>query len=198
MQGLLKLNLPKTIKVISILIFIIFISNLNSQIISKSSHTKNKLARLLKISKSTKLRKLASYGTLKPYIKQFFYTLNQVRTNPKSLVPYLKKEMKLFKGKVLYRPGKPGLVTIEGANAYKILISHLENMKPVKPMEWSNAIAKACQLFVEDVGPKGVTGHDSSNGDNFWKRISDQGTINGSAAENLAYGSLNGKDSLIQ
>jgi len=44
---------------------------------------------------------------------------NQLRTNPKKLIPVLEDMVKRFDGKRLKRPGLPTLVTEEGAKVVK-------------------------------------------------------------------------------
>ena len=122
-----------------------------------------------------------------------FEEMNKVRADPKSLIPYVQKGIKEFNGKV-----RRGVTTHEGTGAWNELISVLESQQALKPMTWSNGMAKACQLFAEWSGPNGIIGHNGPNGKSMAARIEEQGTWQRSIGENVAYGHLNGKESLIQ
>jgi uncharacterized protein YkwD len=38
-------------------------------------------------------------------------------------------------------------------------------------MKWSNEVAKAAKDHADDIGPKGLTGHDGSDGSNLGDRL---------------------------
>jgi len=62
-------------------------------------------------------------------------------------------------------------------------------------MTWSNGLAKACEKFTMWAGPRGTTGHSGPNGKSMGDRISAEGQWQSTIGENLAYGTLNGKES---
>ena len=88
--------------------------------------------------------------------------------------------------------------TIEGAPAVQEAIRFLNNQKPIANLTWSNEIWKACRDHVEDQGPKGKTSHTGTDGSSFTDRISRYGTIINPSGENLAWGSTDPKDAIIQ
>ena len=65
--------------------------------------------------------------------------------------------------------------TDEGASAVRELIDFLNNQPPLKPLEWNTELARACKDHVEDVGPKGIAGHDGSDGSVLRDRTSRYG-----------------------
>jgi uncharacterized protein YkwD len=132
--------------------------------------------------------------------KDLFAAMNAVRTNPKSLIPDLKKRLKWFDGDTMYRPGeKVGLTTNEGPTAVLELIKFLEHADPLPKMGWSNGLSKTCQDFSDWAGPKGKMGHTGPTvGEQMWDRASKHGQWSGMVGENLSYGSKNGKDAMIQ
>jgi len=122
-----------------------------------------------------------------------FNEMNNVRTDPKSLIPYLQTGISEFVGNV-----RNGISTAEGPSAWYELINVLNSISPLAPMTWSNGMANACQIFIDWQGPSGETGHTGPNGKTMSERISEQGQWVSSIGENMAYGKLDGKESLVQ
>ena len=131
--------------------------------------------------------------TYQENIKLVFDELNKVRAEPKSLIPFLQNGITEFNGKI-----RNGVMTAEGAGAWQELLSVLEIQQAMEPITWSNGMAKACQLFVEWSGPNGVVSHIGPSGKSMADRLDEQGTWSTAIGENLAYGYLNGKESLVQ
>ena len=128
-----------------------------------------------------------------------FAQTNKLRTDPKSFIPHLEKRLGYFNGKVVNVPGEDsGHVTQEGPNAVKEAINFLKKAKPLKALGWSDGIAKACQDHVKDNGPRGLVGHDGSDGSTFWQRMERYGNIGGRWAENCSYGKSTGLDVVMQ
>ena len=119
--------------------------------------------------------------------------MNKVRADPKLIIPELEATVKQFKGKLL-----GSLMTQEGAPAYTELIDFLKVQKPLSPMTWSNGIAAACQKFIDKAGPVGTFGHTGPDGSTMVTRLNAEGKWLSIIGENLAYGSQNGKKTLIQ
>lgn len=59
---------------------------------------------------------------------------------------------------------------------------------PVGPLEWNDLLHDAARSHCEDTGPKGMTGHDSSNGDDMGTRVERFGEWGGTIGENCSYG----------
>ena len=74
----------------------------------------------------------------------------QVRTNPKSLIPYLTTMLNNFEGNLLVMPGKTRMRTNEGPAAVKEAINFLKNQKPVGSMSLANALKNACKYHTLD------------------------------------------------
>ena len=56
-------------------------------------------------------------------------------------------------------------MTQEGPAAYREVIEYLKSAKPItKPLAWSQELANACRDHCNDTGPKGITGHDGTDG----------------------------------
>ena len=58
-------------------------------------------------------------------------------------------------------------------------------------------LAKAAVHHCNDTGPGGLTGHNSTNGDNMSKRLKKFGASIGHSGENIAYGKEKGLEIVI-
>eukprot|EP00347_Sterkiella_histriomuscorum_P014752 403359673 len=97
---------------------------------------------------------------------------NQIRQNPKILIPYLIQLYDSFQGNIMYPDGQIyGRNTDEGPSAVLEAIEFLNSTDPVGPLVWDQNLADTCQYLVEDIGPKGLFQHENSNGETFSKRV---------------------------
>jgi len=103
--------------------------------------------------------------------KEIFTLVNQVRQDPKSFVPQIEKVLAQLDGDVIRREGKTNIRTNEGAKAVKEAIEYLKKAPAVDAVRWSPELAQSCSLHVEDIGPKGLMQHESSQGQTVKDRI---------------------------
>ena len=122
-------------------------------------------------------------------IKEIFHLHNELRTNPKSFIPKLENSIKYYKEDNIYSPpDEEPIKTLEGKEAVHDAIKFLENQKSLPKLFLSEEISKACQDHIKDIGPKGMTGHEGSDGKNISDRIEKYGEWDGDIAENLDFG----------
>ena len=81
------------------------------------------------------------------------------------------------------------LVTKEGPVAVKEAIEFLNLQEPVGALEWSDYLWQASRDHTKDIGPKGLTGHDGSNGSSSKDRLNKYGKFLAVCGENLSFGS---------
>ena len=124
------------------------------------------------------------------YAQELFEAQNTLRTNPKYYVPYLKKIVKSFKGKRSHMPGRPILVTKEGAKAVNEAIDFLNKQKPMHALTYSDLLSKASQDHADDIEANGFTGHKGSDGSTMSDRIERHCVWSGTIGENLAYSNI--------
>lgn len=123
---------------------------------------------------------------------------NAARTDPAGYAAHLEALLPHFDGSILRRPGsRVGLQTNEGPNAVREAIRALRQQTPLPTLAWADGLALAARDHVRDQGPSGATGHDGRDGSSMDSRIRRYGAWNGSAAENIDYGSANARDVLI-
>ena len=96
------------------------------------------------------------------------------------------------------RPDGVNMQTQEGAAAIKELITFLKEHQPVAPLGWSNGLYKAALYHCQDTGPRGMTGHESSDRTDTFERIEKFGQWQSTAGENCSYGSEDAMGVVLQ
>jgi len=105
------------------------------------------------------------------------------------LIAYLEEYVDNMDGNIYRVPGHPaGLSTKEGPSAVYEAIEFCRSAEPVGPLEWNQLLHEAAKSHCDDTGPKGMTGHDSSNGDDMSRRVERFGDWGGTIGENCSYG----------
>jgi uncharacterized protein YkwD len=130
-----------------------------------------------------------------------FDQTNMLRANPVQYVDILSSRRSRFNGMLYVRDNSPvRLVTQEGVAPYNEAIDVLATQIALPQLQWSDRLANIAAAHVKDTGPKGITGHISSSGDNFSKRAIglDPGDRAWGAAENISYGTDTGVDVVVQ
>ena len=114
---------------------------------------------------------------------------NEVRKNPKMLIPKLKAMLPKFTGKTYKEPGSNmNWRTNEGAPAVQEAIDFLQKQKSVASLDWSDALRKAARDHVNDMGPTGKTGHTGTDGSDPFTRMKRYTALKGQSGENIQYG----------
>ena len=126
--------------------------------------------------------------------KQILDELNLCRSDPKKYSTKLQNTLKYYKGKIYERPSKPPLETREGPANVESCISYLKSLRPMHSLTWSNSLYLAAQAHVDDIGPKGIIGHNSSDGKEPSERVAQYCQWSGALGENIAYGCVDAED----
>ena len=122
-------------------------------------------------------------------IKELYHLHNELRANPQSFIPKLENSLKYYKETKIYSPpDEEPIKTAEGIDAVKETIEFLKKQKNLPKLILSDILNKACQDHIKDIGPKGMTGHEGSDGKNISDRIEKYGEWDGDIAENLDFG----------
>ena len=122
---------------------------------------------------------------------------NDLRVNPKSFIPKLQEYLNHFRDKILHLPGEDPIQTYEGKTAIEKAISFLSSQQPVPPLTYNYNLSKACKDHVNDIGPKGLTSHEGSDGKNISDRIERYCEWDGACAESIDFGFKNVDNILI-
>jgi uncharacterized protein YkwD len=129
--------------------------------------------------------------------KEILYVHNQLRRNPQSFIPKLRESLSHFRDKIYHKPGEDPIQTYEGPEAIEDAIQFLQNQKPVKELIYNENITLACKDHVHDIGVKGLTTHEGSDGKNISDRIEKYCEWDGAAAENLDFGFKNAENIIL-
>ena len=78
--------------------------------------------------------------------------------------------------------------------AWKEAKIELNEQKSLQPLKWSDALALAAQDHCEDIGEKGVFGHEGSDGSKVWDRMRRYGDTADNMGESLSFGKSRGTE----
>ena len=122
--------------------------------------------------------------------KNIFNLINKFRANPRELARHLDRIKKYLdiKTNILSEPDKIQIQMVEGEDIFNEAINYLNNLKPLQPFQWEEALAKSAQEHVDDIGPKGLLLYQSSDGTEPEERISKYGDYIESLGENIDFG----------
>ena len=117
-----------------------------------------------------------------------FQEQNKIRTDPKSYISKLQSWLPKFRDNTLYLLKENPLKTFEGKHAIEEAIRFLSKQNPLPPLVYSEALSKAASDHIKDIGEKGLTSHEGSNGETVSDRIEKYTEWDGSCAENIDFG----------
>mmetsp|Transcript_2664 Transcript_2664/g.3022 ORF Transcript_2664/g.3022 Transcript_2664/m.3022 type:complete len:504 (+) Transcript_2664:175-1686(+) len=124
-----------------------------------------------------------------PYEKEVYELINRARSDPNSMITFLKERLDNFvDGSNNLRTGPNMLqVTREGKAAVEEAIGFLAHQETLSKLTWNNDIANAAKSFVLDVGPAGKIGHEGTDGSKPQERVKKVFPQTAAAAESLKY-----------
>lgn len=114
--------------------------------------------------------------------------INLARTRPSEYAAYLEALRPMFAGKEYRRPGRPGLLTEEGAAALEDAIRFMRAARPVAPLTSAGGMCSGARELVKEQGASGETGHKSADGSFCEQRTGRYGSWKEPIGENLSYG----------
>eukprot|EP00164_Ancoracysta_twista_P005501 GFYU01007547.1.p1 GENE.GFYU01007547.1~~GFYU01007547.1.p1 ORF type:complete len:790 (-),score=280.46 GFYU01007547.1:102-2471(-) len=95
---------------------------------------------------------------------------NKCRCDPQGYIRILEDFKQYYDGKTIRIPGQTPLVTMEGVDAVDEAIDFLDTQEPLHPLMFSKALSLAAMDLVDDHGPKGLTGHEGTDGTDAGER----------------------------
>jgi uncharacterized protein YkwD len=114
--------------------------------------------------------------------------MNFARTTPGEYASFLNELKQYYDGKLLKKPGKIPLVTQEGVSAVDEALGFLRSAEQRPPLSPSRGMSRGARDHVEDEGPKGLIGHQGSDGSDAGDRVNRYGTWEKQVGENISYG----------
>ena len=122
--------------------------------------------------------------------KNIFNLINKFRANPRELARHLQQLKKYLdkNSNILSEPDKIQIQMVEGEEVFNEAINYLNNLRPLQPFQWEEALAQSAQEHVDDIGPKGLLLYQSSDGTEPEDRIAKYGDYVESLGENIDFG----------
>ena len=122
--------------------------------------------------------------------QNIFNLINKFRANPRELARHLQQLKKYLdtNSNILSEPDKIQIQMVEGEEVFNEAINYLNNLRPMQPFQWEEALAQSAQEHVDDIGPKGLLLYQSSDGTEPEERITRYGKYIDSLGENIDFG----------
>ena len=118
---------------------------------------------------------------------EIFNEQNRVRTDPKSYIDKLERAKSFFKDKIFRHPAEIPIETYEGVKGIENAIEFLKNQEPLEPLRANRELSKAAKDHATDIGSKGLSSHEGSDGTGISDRVEKYIEWDGALAENLDF-----------
>ena len=112
---------------------------------------------------------------------------NRVRTDPKTYIDKLERAKSFFKDKIFRHPAEIPIETYEGVKGVENAIEFLKNQEPLEPLKMSRELSQAAKDHAMDIGSKGLSSHEGSDGSGISDRVEKYIEWDGAIAENLDF-----------
>jgi uncharacterized protein YkwD len=155
------------------------------------------IARRYSLTVCLALLPAAAAAQMTTFEQEVLAEVNLARTDPVGYARHLERLLQYFDGNLLRVPGTVALRTDEGPRAVREAIDALRAQTPLRALMGSQGMARAARDHVKDLGPRGGFGHTGTDGSRMDGRISRYGRWDGTAAENISYGSDTPRDVVI-
>lgn len=144
-----------------------------------------------------KIKTPSNISNLNVFEKNLVDQINELRNNPKQYANKLKERLKYFRGNTFIIPDKISIKTKEGQQAVHEAIDVLEKTSPMQLLNIHQSLNESSKYHVNDIGPKGIVSHNSSNGETAYKRILRFGKFN-EIGEVISFGIFDPEEIVIQ
>ncbi|MBV8683487.1 MAG: CAP domain-containing protein [Caulobacteraceae bacterium] len=114
--------------------------------------------------------------------------INAARADPAAYAARLRVYLHAFRGRIVEEPGRPQIMTVEGASAVEEAIDDLERRAPAPPLATNVALARVARSLLADQEASGRIGHVGSDGATLSERMRRAGVFAMGMEEDIAYG----------
>ena len=119
--------------------------------------------------------------------EDIFQEHNKLRKDPKSYIEKLTKAENYYKDKIFRHPNEFPIESYEGVEGIKNAIEFLKNQEPVKELIYSEPLSKSAFDHANDIGSKGLFGHEGTGDSILSDRIEKYSEWDGAIAESLQF-----------
>ncbi len=127
-------------------------------------------------------------GQLSTLEREVVREVNLARSDPQQYATLLEQWRAFYKGRRIERPGKPTILTEEGAVAVDEAIGYLRNIGARPTLTLSAGMSRGAKDHVNEMGPAGALGHRGLRGSWPTERINRYGRWREAVGENIYYG----------
>jgi len=113
--------------------------------------------------------------------------LNLARTNPAAYAGYVEQHKRDFKNYSMVLVDGIWIKTLEGVPAVDEAIGYLRKVAPAPALSASGPLVLSARDHLNDIGPKGMTGHGGSDGSRPLERIRRHGKPKSATGESIAF-----------
>ena len=124
------------------------------------------------------------YDTLS---QEIFTEQNRVRTDPSSYIEKLERAKNFFREKIFRHPAEIPIETYEGVDGITNAIEFLKTQEPLSELKYSEELSNAAKDHAIDIGSKGLSSHEGSDGNGICERVEKYVEWDGAIAENLDF-----------
>jgi len=124
--------------------------------------------------------------------------LNLARTNPAAYAGVVEQYKRDFKNYTMVLVDGLWTRTVEGVPAVDEAIGYLRKVAPAPALSASGPLVLSARDHVNDIGPKGMTGHEGSDGSRPAVRIRRYGTPKSTTGENIAFRPVTARSIVVQ
>ena len=124
------------------------------------------------------------YDTLS---QEIFTEQNRVRTDPSSYIEKLERAKNFFREKIFRHPAEIPIETYEGVDGITNAIEFLKTQEPLSELKYSEELSNAAKDHAIDIGSKGLSSHEGSDGNGICERVEKYIEWDGAIAENLDF-----------
>lgn len=127
-------------------------------------------------------------GQLSALEREIVREVNLARSDPPQYAALLERWKTFYKGRRIERPGKPTILTEEGAAAVEEAIGYLRSSSSRPTLTFSAGMSRGAKDHAKEMGPAGALGHRGLYGSWPTERINRYGRWREAAGENIYYG----------
>ena len=124
--------------------------------------------------------------------------LNLARFNPSAYARYVEEHKNSFRRGFGVEVDGRRVRTVEGINAVDEAIAFLKQASPAPTLAASRSLTLSARDHVEDLGPRGMTGHAGTDQSQPAERVRRHGTPRTTSGECISYGPVSARAIVIQ